>query len=84
LGHGNEKNQREIKKIMWFSENGIKIRDIEAGGRHCLAYSSDNDLYGWGFNFYYQLGQSYGNKEDHLTPIKVEISGNQSDIITSM
>lgn len=28
LGHGNERDCREIKKIMWFPENGMKIIDI--------------------------------------------------------
>jgi hypothetical protein len=36
----------------------VKIKDIKAGGCHCLAISEENKepnlhskLYGWGFNF---------------------------------
>jgi alpha-tubulin suppressor-like RCC1 family protein len=29
------------------------IKDVEAGGRHCLAVSKDGQLYGWGFGFYH-------------------------------
>jgi hypothetical protein len=63
---------------MYFTINGILVKDIDAGGRHVVAYSESHGTFGWGFNFYYQLGQSYGNKEDHFSPIKIEV-GNLSD-----
>lgn len=51
------------------------IKDIEAGGRHCLAVSTDGKLYGWGFGFYHQLGLKEDN-EDHLDPVMITIVEN--------
>ena len=31
------------------------------------------DIYGWGFNYYHQLGQGDEDNEDHLVPVKVHI-----------
>ena len=72
LGHNNEKDCTMLKKIQFFHDNGIKIVDITAGGRHCFAWSRDS-LYGWGFNFYYQLGECYGNNKDKFKPTKIDV-----------
>jgi len=54
LGHGQEKDCVKPTRIDWFFQNGVKIKDICAGGRHCLAQGEyDGALYGWGFNFYH-------------------------------
>ena len=49
-----------MTRIDGFMRMKIKIRDVEAGGRHCLAISEEDsetnngrELYGWGFNFYH-------------------------------
>jgi hypothetical protein len=34
-------------------------------------------LYGWGFNYYYQLGQGADNREDELEPVKIDIKNNK-------
>ena len=63
LGHGDTVSLSAMKKIAWFGRNNVKIKDISAGGRHSLAISRENEetgtqqaLYGWGFNYYYQMG----------------------------
>lgn len=38
---------------MYFFMKGIQIKDFAAGGRHCIAYSENHGVFGWGFNFYY-------------------------------
>ena len=53
LGQGHLISLNNPSKISWFTKNKIMIKDIEAGGRHCLAVSMDGLLYGWGFGFYH-------------------------------
>ena len=69
-----------MTRIDGFMKIKAKIRDVEAGGRHCLAITEEDpemntarELYGWGFNFYHQLGLGENNREDILEPIKIEI-----------
>ena len=72
LGQGHLVSLNHPTKIGWFSKNKILIKDVQAGGRHCLAISREQvpQLYGWGFGFYYQLGQK-GDQEDCLEPVKI-------------
>ena len=67
LGLGYDQNCNWMTQIKWFTERGVKIKDIAVGGRHCLAISKANfydenlerqtqNLYGWGFNFHNQIG----------------------------
>jgi alpha-tubulin suppressor-like RCC1 family protein len=56
LGQGHLYSLNNPCKIGWFVKNKILIKDIEAGGRHGLAVSTNGELYGWGFGFYHQLG----------------------------
>jgi hypothetical protein len=65
LGHGSEDNCYKMKIVEYFRLNDIRLSDICAGGRHCLAISAPNpylskyeelsnrNLFVWGFNFYY-------------------------------
>ena len=71
LGHNNENDLSLFKKIPPALFDGAEIQDIAFGGRHCLATTS-HLLYGWGFNFYYQLGLGIGNREDNLIPVQIK------------
>jgi len=72
-------------KVNWFSSNGIRIKAIAAGGRHCLALAEyDNSLYGWGFNFYHQLGKGHIDREDKMHPTKLEVGLSYFDRIQSI
>ena len=41
LGQGHLISLNNPCKIAWLTKNKIKIKDVEAGGRHCLAVSTD-------------------------------------------
>ena len=71
-----------MTQIKAFVKRGVKIVDIDAGGRHSLAISDEDTekdgkskAYGWGFNYYLQLGQGIGNSEDALEPVQITIKG---------
>lgn len=36
LGHGDQNSKNEMTAVKYFTENGIVVKDIEAGGRHAL------------------------------------------------
>ena len=78
LGQGHTYSLNNPAKIGWFAKNKIAIKDIEAGGRHCLAISNEAvpKLYGWGFGFYHQLGQK-GDNEDFLDPVPIQVVENE-------
>ena len=69
-----------MKIVEYFRLNDIRLSDICAGGRHCLAISAPNpylskyeelsnrNLFVWGFNFYYQLGLGFDKREDVFEP----------------
>ncbi|CAD8087107.1 unnamed protein product [Paramecium primaurelia] len=49
-----------------------KIKQISVGKRHCLAISSNKQVWGWGFNFFDQLG--LGDKNRFIEqPIKLDL-----------
>jgi len=63
LGQGHTSSLNTMTRIDWFTKAKIQIKDICAGGRHCLAISEEDAeengrqaLYGWGFGYYHQLG----------------------------
>ena len=37
LGQGHTYDLNNPNKISWFSKNDVRVRDVVAGGRHCLA-----------------------------------------------
>ena len=60
LGHGSCESINQMTRIDGFMKIKVRIRDVEAGGRHCLAISEEDpemntarELFGWGFNFYH-------------------------------
>ena len=42
LGQGHAENINKMTKISGFNKFKVKIKDIEVGGRHCLAISEEN------------------------------------------
>ena len=69
LGIENTTDQSTIQQIPFFKNNNIKIIDIETGGAHSLAISEDGEVYSWGYNKSWQLGN--GNSDNQLIPIKI-------------
>lgn len=57
---------------------GKKIVDIAAGTSHCLALTSDNYLYSWGFGGYGRLG--HGEQKDSMYPTLVQHLGYENII----
>lgn len=80
LGQDHTVSLNNPTKITYFTKYKKKIKDIAVGGRHCLAISEDSSeldgrsaVYGWGFNYYYQLGMGKQQREDMLVPTKLKI-----------
>ena len=48
-----------VKKIEYFIEKGIKLKDIQCGFAHNLALSVDGKIYSWGLNNWGQCGHGY-------------------------
>jgi alpha-tubulin suppressor-like RCC1 family protein len=68
LGHGDTNHTFVPKKIKYFSDNNIKIKDIACGIRHSVALSEDGQVYSWGRGEFGLLGN--GSNRDQLTPVK--------------
>ena len=49
------------RKIEYFSDNGIKIRDIQSGTNHILAIDYEDKIYSWGQNDDGQCGDGTTN-----------------------
>ena len=75
LGHGIEENFERMTELRYFRNKEIRVDDIATGGRHCLAISDQakRSVYVWGFNFYHQLGLGYGQSDDVLQPLRVNL-----------
>lgn len=43
-------------QMPYFSQNGIRIKDIQCGQGHVLALSEDGDVYSWGLNYSGECG----------------------------
>ena len=65
----NEQKQKIFKKIKYFSDNEIIIKDISLAEFHCLALDEKGKIYGWGGNLFNKLGRKY----DILTGIPNQI-----------
>ncbi len=53
--------------------SGKTIAEMDAGGYHSVALSSSNELYGWGYNFFGQLGNA--SNSSRLEPAPVVMTG---------
>jgi RCC1 and BTB domain-containing protein len=67
IGNGTTDNCSKIRQIDYFSN--IFIVDIVCGVAHCLAISNKGEIFAWGDNEFFQLGN--GKSERQLTPIKI-------------
>ena len=67
LGIGNTNNSDEPRQVE-FGE-GVVIKQIAVGEFHSVALDTDGNVYTWGRNNYYQLGNS---GSDSSVPVKVE------------
>ena len=70
MGHGDIENSFIPKKIKFFEEKGIKIKDIACGIRHCVVLTEQGDVYTWGRGEYGLLGN--GSNSGSLVPKKNE------------
>ena len=69
-----------MKKMTWFSTNGITIKDIKIGVNFAVFLALNGDVYTIGDNSDGQLG--IGNRISSLTPVKVNIQ-NVKEIVPS-
>ena len=67
LGTGEKVTKDEPVKAIF--PNGTKIIQVDAGENHSLALDENGNVWAWGRNQYYQLGNNI--QEEVLTPIKV-------------
>ena len=70
MGHGDIQNHFRPKKVKFFEDNGIKVKDIACGVRHCVVLTESGDIYTWGRGEYGLLGN--GNNSGSLLPVKNE------------
>ena len=74
LGLGNVTNYNTVQKVTAFDKN-VKSISVGSGDYgHCMAITTDNKLYSWGYNGYGQCGR--GNTTTiHSTPVEISVSG---------
>ena len=70
LGLGDTSNKTKPIKVDLTEE----VTQVSAGSRHAAAVSSKGNLFMWGFNFYLQIGQDYGDR-DITKPVKIDLEG---------
>lgn len=71
LGTGKKENSDEPVKAIF--PEGTKIIQVAAGEKHCLALDEEGNVWAWGSNEYYQLGDTGSSR---LVPTKInELSG---------
>lgn len=68
LGNGEKGISDEPVKAVF--PNGIEIKQVACGENHCLALDKNGNVWSWGSNQYYQLGNT--NEASVLTPTKVQ------------
>ena len=71
IGHGDWKHYFTPKKIKYFNENNIVIKDISCGVSHSVAISTEGKLYNFGKGGYGVLGT--GSNSDSSIPIENEL-----------
>ena len=69
LGHGDEEDQWQPKKIETFA--GQRVVTVSAGSFHSLAITADGAVWSWGDGADGKLG--HGDQQDQLLPRKVEL-----------
>ncbi|XP_019851476.1 PREDICTED: E3 ubiquitin-protein ligase HERC2-like [Amphimedon queenslandica] len=56
LGHGNQEHVRQPKLIEGLSETVVS--DVSVGAQHCVALTTDSDVYAWGKNSSFEVNES--------------------------
>ena len=79
LGHGDEEEQSQPKKVEAF--DGQRVLAVVAGGDHSLALTADSVVWSWGYGREGQLG--HGDLQDQLLPKKVEAFAGQRVVAVS-
>jgi alpha-tubulin suppressor-like RCC1 family protein len=72
LGNGGTVSMVKPMMVEFFRKNGVAVKDIQVGGRHTFAISEDNELYVWGFGYYYQLGNT--SNDDCVEPQMIKFT----------
>ena len=74
LGLNNVSNYNTPQKVTVFNKN-VKSISVGSGDYgHCMAITTDNKLYSWGYNGYGQCGR--GNTTTiHSAPVEITVSG---------
>ena len=74
LAQGYRSNNQYVKpkKINFFDNKNII--EICCGSIHCLGLSEDGVIYGWGYNYYGQIGRMNDKNIRELTPIQIQIN----------
>jgi alpha-tubulin suppressor-like RCC1 family protein len=70
LGNGTTTNSAEPVRVL--TPDGVTFSQVAAGSEHAVAIGSDGNTYGWGFNFFGQLGN--GSTDDSSIPVPVSFS----------
>ena len=55
----NERNQKTFKKIKYFIENNLIIKEVSIAEFHCLALDENGKIFGWGGNLFNKLGKKF-------------------------
>ena len=79
LGHGDEEDQWQPKKVEAFA--GRRVVAVSAGGMHSLALTSDGSVCSWGDGNDGRLG--HGDREGQLLPKKIEALAGQRVVAVS-
>jgi alpha-tubulin suppressor-like RCC1 family protein len=69
----------EFQRLDWFSERQLLVKEIDVGGKHCLARLK-SELYAWGSNESGQLGLGF-DKEDMWEPQKIKFSEGGTNLL---
>jgi hypothetical protein len=67
------------KEILYFTENNIKIVDVQVARYHTILKDNMENIYTFGNNLYGKLGlgDEFNNFENVLTPIRIEFISNK-------
>lgn len=78
LGHGDKEPQFLPKKVKFFEDNDLQVKNISAGLYHCNALTADGDLYTWGRGLYGVLGNG-SNSHSLLPQLNEDVQAMQAE-----
>lgn len=73
LGHGDWKHYFEPRRVSFFKERNIKVKDISCGIYHSVCLSTEGKVYTFGRGLFGLLGT--GSNRDELIPVENEFLG---------